>query len=49
MHARNVDGLGMKPNSNFCFSEPPPRLPFSGSGVVLESVARAVVAVGGGR
>ena len=33
----------------FCSSEPPPRLPFSDSGVILQSTASACVAVGGGR
>jgi hypothetical protein len=37
-----------KLRSNFC-SEPPPRLPFSESGLILESVALPVVTVGGGR
>jgi len=35
--------------SNLCSSGSPPRLPFSVSGVALQSVASAGVAVGGGR
>ena len=32
---------------NFCCREPPPRLPFSGSGVIFESVASAGITAGG--
>src|SRR5437016_6165538 len=31
---------------NFCSSEPPPRLPFSSSGVIFQSVTSAGVTVG---
>ena len=34
---------------NFCSRQQQPRLPFSGSGVILQAVASADVAVSGGR